>query len=289
MKDEVSKLSPAKINLYLEIINRRNDGFHNIESLMTFCNYGDIITVKRSNKFIFKIKGPFSSSLKMRENLIEKTIRELEKIYQRKFLVSIDLKKNLPISSGMGGGSSNAATVIKCIKEIFQLDEPEYFKRFLLSLGADVPFCYYGQTALVSGIGENLDFVENMREFYILLINPKIEISTKEIFSGLKVNSKNKNTFPVTNLMLSSIGDIMRRNNDLENYIVKINNEILEILNNLKSYKGCLLSRMTGSGATCFGLFDSINDLDCALVKARRKFKNYWIKSTKLINSIKHI
>ena len=95
MINEISKLSPAKINLYLEIINKRSDGFHNIESLMTFCNYGDVIKVKRSKNFNFKINGPFSSFLKKKENLIEKTVKELERLYQREFLVSIDLKKNL--------------------------------------------------------------------------------------------------------------------------------------------------------------------------------------------------
>ena len=176
MVKEICKFSPAKINLYLEVKNKRNDGFHNIESLMTFCDYGDLISVRRSNSFKFKINGPFSETLINRENLIERTVKELEILYKRKFLVSIHLKKNLPISSGMGGGSSNSATIIRCIKEIFSLTEPRFFKKFLLSLGADVPFCYYGKTAIVTGIGENVTFVDDIKEFYILLINPKIEI-----------------------------------------------------------------------------------------------------------------
>ena len=289
MINEISKLSPAKINLYLEIINKRCDGFHNIESLMTFCNYGDVIKVKRSKNFNFKINGPFSSFLKERENLIEKTVKELERFYQREFLVSIDLKKNLPISSGMGGGSSNSATVIRCIREIFDLNEPKYFKSFLLSLGADVPFCYYGKSAIVSGIGEKIDFVQDIKEFYILLINPKIEFSTKDIFSSLKVRSNFKPKTSKTAKLFNNLDNILLRNNDLESHVVEINEKILEILNNLKSYKGCVLSRMTGSGATCYGLFDCIHDLDNATVKAKREFKNYWIRSSKLINSIRHI
>ncbi len=288
MVKEICKFSPAKINLYLEVKNKRNDGFHNIESLMTFCDYGDLISVRRSNSFKFKINGPFSETLINRENLIERTVKELEILYKRKFLVSIHLKKNLPISSGMGGGSSNSATIIRCIKEIFSLTEPRFFKKFLLSLGADVPFCYYGKTAIVTGIGENVTFVDDIKEFYILLINPKIEISTKEIFNSLKVGSKRVSKLQDYS-KFNDLKFIIGKKNDLESYVKNFNKKIAVILNHLKSYKGCLLSRMTGSGATCFALFETINDLENAKIKAKQEFKNYWIKTSKLINSIQHI
>ena len=116
MISKVTLFSPAKINLYLNVKNRRKDGYHNIESLMTFCDCGDEITVNKSKKFNLKIKGPFSKFLINKENLIEKSVKKLEDFYERDFKVEVILKKNLPISSGMAGGSSNAATFILCMK-----------------------------------------------------------------------------------------------------------------------------------------------------------------------------
>ena len=289
MISQISRFSPAKLNLYLEIKNRRTDGFHNIESLMTFCDYGDLISVKKSKNFKLKIDGPFSNSLNQRENLIEKTVKGLENIYKRKFLVSIDLTKNLPISSGMGGGSSNSATVIKCLKEIFELKEPKDFNEFLLSLGADVPFCYYGKTAIVSGIGEKIEFIGNVKNFYILLINPKTEVSTKEIFDSLKIDSKSKIKNNEKSIKPNNLSFILKKKNDLESHTITINKKINEILSFLKSCKGCLMSRMTGSGATCFAFFNGYDDQEKAKIRAKNKFKNYWIQSSRLINSVQHI
>ena len=154
----ITKLSPAKINLFLEVKNKRNDGYHDIQSLMTFCDFGDKLCVSKSKDFRIKLDGPFSGSLINKENLIQKTVKKLENLFERKFNVEVVLKKNLPIASGMAGGSSNAATFITCVKEIFRLEEVDGFNELLLSLGADVPFCYNGKTALVTGIGENIKF-----------------------------------------------------------------------------------------------------------------------------------
>ena len=114
----ITKLSPAKINLFLEVKNKRNDGYHDIQSLMTFCDFGDLLCVSKSNDFRIKLEGPFSSSLINKENLIQKTVKKLEDLLQRKFNVEVVLKKNLPIASGMAGGSSNAATFITLLRKL---------------------------------------------------------------------------------------------------------------------------------------------------------------------------
>ena len=182
----LKKLSPAKINLFLEVKNKREDGYHNIDILMTFCNYGDFLKIKKSDKFCLKLNGPFGVDLEKKNNLIEKAKYKLEHLYKKKFDVEVILTKNLPIASGMAGGSSNAATFIKCIKEIYDLKDVLGFDDLLLSLGSDVPFCYHGKTALVRGIGEKLNFINIKENYYLLLINPKIEISTQKIFNELR-------------------------------------------------------------------------------------------------------
>ena len=112
----ITKLSPAKLNLFLEVKNKRNDGYHDIQSLMTFCDFGDILCVSKSNDFRIKLDGPFSSSLINKENLIHRTVKKLEDLFERNFNVEVVLKKNLPIASGMAGGSSNAATFHRMYK-----------------------------------------------------------------------------------------------------------------------------------------------------------------------------
>ena len=188
-------ISPAKLNLYLEVKSKRKDGFHNLESLMTFCDLCDVIIIEKSSSFDLKIKGPFGKFLDFNENIILKVINGLEKLYQRKFKVCVTLEKNLPISSGMGGGSSNAATVIRAIHEIFGIDESKNLADFLISIGADVPFCYYGKSAIITGIGEKIEFVNHeLCNYDVLLINPIKEVSTKNIFEKLRIEKKkNKN------------------------------------------------------------------------------------------------
>ena len=290
MSSILKKLSPAKINLFLEIKNKREDGYHNIESLMTLCNYGDFLKIKKSDKFCLKLNGPFGVDLEKKNNLIEKAKYKLEHLYKKKFDVEVILTKNLPIASGMAGGSSNAATFIKCIKEMFDLKDVLGFDDLLLSLGADVPFCYHGKTALVRGIGEILNFIDIKENYYLLLINPKIEISTQKIFNELKKLKKDCLDNLLINLKETVKFDFFStRENHLQDYAISQSQEIKEILLSMDTFKGSLLSRMTGSGATCFALFDNLNDLKHAEISAKKKFKNYWIKSSKLVNSLKHI
>ena len=283
----ITKLSPAKINLFLEVKNKRIDGYHDIQSLMTFCDFGDTLSVSKSKDFRIKLDGPFSSSLINKENLIQKTVKKLEDLFQRKFNVEVVLKKNLPIASGMAGGSSNAATFIRCVKEIFKLEEVDGFNELLLSLGADVPFCYNGKTALVTGIGENIKFTKKVKEYFVLLVNPNIEVSTKEIFNNINFKDISYKEDKIILSNLIKLEFFKDRSNHLENYAIKQFKIIGEILSYLSKIKGSVLSRMTGSGATCFALFDCIEELEEAEYLTTKRFKDCWIKSTKLKNNIK--
>ena len=285
MISKVTKFSPAKVNLYLEVKNKRKDGYHNIESLMTFCDFGDEISVIKAKKFDLKVKGPFSKFLINKENLIEKSVRKMEDLYERDFKVQVILKKNLPIASGMAGGSSNAATFILCLKEIFGLKLIKGFNNLLLSLGADVPFCFFRKTALVSGIGENLTFTRKLKEYYILLVNPQIEVSTKEIFCKIVFKKDSKNQTHNNKITNSFI----KKSNDLQPFAIKKHKIIGEILSHLSNCEGVVINRMTGSGATCFALFENVDDLVRAEVFIKKTFKSFWIKKAKLVNSVKYI
>lgn len=284
------KISPAKINLYLEIKGKRLDGYHDIESLMTFCKYGDVLKVEKSKSFRLSVKGPYAKLLENQENLIESSLKKLEDFYNRKFKVNVLLTKNLPVSSGMAGGSSNVATFIRCLKEIYNLKDLKGFNDLLLSIGSDVPFCYYGKTAIVESIGESLFFVENFKSYFILLVNPNLEISTKEVFESLNLQfAANRSKDFKKNHSLIDIDFTKKRDNVLQSSVIKKNKLIKDLLSFLSVRPGSLLARMTGSGATCYSLFANKKDLENAKKITRETFKNYWIQDSKLINSVEDI
>ena len=163
---------------------------------MTFCKFGDLINIRKSNEFIFSIDGPFSKDLSKKNNIILDAVSILENFFNLKFNIEIILTKNLPIASGMGGGSSNAATIVYCLINLYNLKIKKKDLNFLLfSLGADVPFCFYRKSAFVRGKGERIKFIKNkIRELPVILINPLVQVSTKSIFENL-VLKKNINKF----------------------------------------------------------------------------------------------
>lgn len=288
MKENISMFSPAKINLFLEIKNKDRDGLHNLESLMSFCDFGDLIYVSKSKDLSLEISGPFSRSLIRKDNIILRTIYMLEKYLNTKIKVNIRLNKNLPIASGMGGGSSNAATIIHCIKQLFKINFDKNFNDFLFNLGADVPFCFYRRVAMVEGKGEKITFYpRKIPEYFVLLVNPNIQISTKRIFQKLKINFRKKKK-PENRFVLEEdfLGYLLKKNNDLEVPAIDQCDEIKFIINELNNNTESLLSRMTGSGATCFALYDKRVKLLEAEKKIKEIKENYWVKTTKLVNII---
>jgi len=288
MKENISMFSPAKINLFLEIKNKDRDGLHNLESLMSFCDFGDLIYVSKSKDLSLEISGPFSRSLIRKDNIILRTIYMLEKYLNTKIKVNIRLNKNLPIASGMGGGSSNAATIIHCIKQLFKINFDKNFNDFLFNLGADVPFCFYRRVAMVEGKGEKITFYpRKIPEYFVLLVNPNIQISTKRIFQKLKINFRTKKK-PENRFVLEEdfLGYLLKKNNDLEVPAIDQCDEIKFIINELNNNTESLLSRMTGSGATCFALYDKRVKLLEAEKRIKEIKENYWVKTTKLVNII---
>ena len=192
MESNLRYFSPAKINLFLEVLSKRKDNYHELNSLICFCDVGDFIEVERSNVLKIEVVGPFSKKLSLNENIIIKTHKIISKYFNIGNF-NIRLFKNLPISSGIGGGSSNAATFFKIIEEKLNLNiETNIKNKILLEIGADVPVCYYQRFSIISGIGDKIEFVPPIEESYILLVNPLIEVSTKDIFKELKVFSEKK-------------------------------------------------------------------------------------------------
>ncbi len=286
----------AKINLYLEIIGRRADGYHLLDSLMVLIDIFDEISIEKSDHLELAIKG-FDDSLQQdrQQNIIIKTVNLLAARYDFVPQIKITLTKNIPIAAGLGGGSSNAATMMLLLNDFYHLGlTTQELSELGLEIGADVPFFLNAlithKPTFVSGIGEVLkDFDGQIPDLHLLIINPKKPLSTKKVFElfakDFGVNQKNT----VIDRGLGGIflkEDILNlaqhHNNDLQNSAIKIVPEIALILNALQKEK-CLLARMSGSGASCFAIFENVDNLDNCYQKLQKTFPDFYLKKTKLV------
>lgn len=270
---EIEVKSIAKINIGLNIVSKRDDGYHNLETVFYPIHLHDLIKFKKSNQLIFTSNSDLLNSEK--HNLIIKAISKLEDYTNKKFLVEIDLDKRIPLGAGLGGGSSNAAFTLKAINELFELKiSNEELRNLALRLGSDVPLFLYDLPAYAESRGEKL-FKINFRIIdKILIVNPKIHISTKWAFS--KITPKPSKT---------NIKEILDKYpKDYEVWQEKIKNDFEEValseFKELKELKNTLVEIgsnfciMTGSGSTFIAVFNDQAKLDEAISFA--KLKNYF-------------
>ncbi len=283
MSTTIKVFAPAKINLFLHITDRLSDGYHILDSLATFADIGDYITIKPAPSFSFKIEGEFAKDLagQNNDNLVIKAAKSLAQISGNALNAEIILQKNLPIASGLGGGSSNAAAVIWGLQELWSLaHDADYILPLMIKLGADVPVCQYCKPAIMRGIGDILLPAPIIPETPILLINPMVSCSTKDIFlhysDAFKDNTKLPKQF---NSVFDLVKTLDKLNNDLFNPAVTLIPEINNVINALNSYNDCLLVRMSGSGASCFGLFEHMKDAELAANIIKQENPDWWIKT----------
>ena len=271
----------AKINLFLHVLKKKRNSFHGLESLVCFVNLFDEIKVIEDSKFSIEITGPFKSYLNNKENIIKKTVFGLSSLIGIKPNFKIILNKNIPTSAGLGGGSADSAAIIRGIIKN-KLKKKTIYK-FAKIIGSDVPVCLYNKNAFFKGYGEILSKAPKLPNFSIILINPIIELSTKKVFLEYDKNflfNKKNNTHRLNNKNFYSW--ILKNNNDLLMPAKKIVPEIGEMLFFLDNLENCLLSRMTGSGPTVFGLFKNSVDARNANKIFKKEYPNWWSKVTSL-------
>lgn len=268
----ITEFAPAKINLALHAVGQRADGYHLLDSLVTFAAdtgdategapAGDRLGFSFSEKDAFSISGRFGEGLSpdpdaVQQNLVLKARDILRTALDAKGIaappVAIHLQKNLPIASGIGGGSADAAATLRGLLRLWdaQISEPE-LSALALSLGADVPMCLKSQPLAARGIGEDISMLDTMPSFAIVLGNPLRGVSTPDIFRRL--TSKNNPAIPA--LTGDWQADLSALRNDLEPPARSLVSEIGE-LSELIAAEDAWLARMSGSGATYFGLFET--------------------------------
>ncbi|MBC8408210.1 MAG: 4-(cytidine 5'-diphospho)-2-C-methyl-D-erythritol kinase [Rhodobacteraceae bacterium] len=274
---KINSFAAAKVNLALHVRGLKSNGYHELHSLVTFANIGDIIEVRTSNELKLTIEGPFAVNVpKDTDNIVIKAA---------KFLLPdgkahINLIKNLPVEAGLGGGSADAAATLRSLSKLWNIPIPKTPE----VLGADVPICLLKETAIVQGIGEKITPVSIPSNLHIVLIKPNIGLSTAKVFNNLKNKHNEKMcTFKGTDSIEEFANYLNKLRNDLLQTSITIVPLLRDIINFLNVQKGNYYTQMSGSGTTCFGLFDDEVSAMRALSQAKIKFPNMWCKMVKLI------
>jgi len=283
----VSLLAPAKVNLYLHLTGKRTDGYHFLDSLTAFASIGDAIRIEEAERFSFDVDGPFAPSLSENErensadssNIAVRAAIRLAEAARREPRLSLHLTKNLPPAAGIGGGSADAAAVVRGLISLWGLpSDAPYLVDLLRMLGADVPVCFHGRPARLRGIGEILDPVPALPVTPLVLINPRKACPTPEIFRQTRAAFKAPLIFPEKFETVVSLAAFLNSTeNALTDAALKIVPEIADCLSVLSDAEGCLLARMSGSGATCFGLFTSEPDALRCVQAIRADHPDWWV------------
>ncbi|MCP5072026.1 MAG: 4-(cytidine 5'-diphospho)-2-C-methyl-D-erythritol kinase [Rhodobacteraceae bacterium] len=275
------KIARAKINLCLHVTGQREDGYHLLDSIVCFADCGDRLEFAPDQAVSLSIDGPFSQGLSgLDDNLILKAAR----CFDAPAGCAIHLQKHLPVASGIGGGSADAATALHGLAALWHLPLPGVQTQ--LSLGADVPVCVQGQAVRMQGVGERLQPLEGWPDLPVMLVNPGVSISTPEVFSVLK-NKQNSELadMPEPGSSLQKIIAWLALNrNDLEPAAITCEPVIGTTLESLRSC-GARLARMSGSGATCFGVFETLADAKTEAKKLQSQHPDWWVQPTMLRGS----
>ncbi|MES2961996.1 MAG: 4-(cytidine 5'-diphospho)-2-C-methyl-D-erythritol kinase [Pseudomonadota bacterium] len=270
---------PAKINLFLKLTGKRVDGYHELESLFAFLDLADELSIQESANFKLEISGEFGELVDQNENLFTKILNFFNHEFGISKNLEIKITKNIPVGAGLGGGSSDAAYFMHGLNEIFELGlSLAELQKISLKFGSDIFFLLGNKAAIVKGRGEIIAEFPDFSPIPALLINPKISVSTKEIFT--KFGSNFSQEIPTKDLLKKDVFDLLENfPNDMEKPAIATLPLISEIIENLKN-SGAKIAKMSGSGATCFGIFENEKTLDLAKEILTKKFPEFFIKKT---------
>lgn len=250
--------APAKVNLFLHVTGRRGDGYHLLDSLAVFPGAADVLTVEPADTLSLAIHGPHGATLDAgRGNLVLRAAQALATAAGVPAGAALTLDKRLPVASGIGGGSADAAATIRLLSRLWDVAlPPEALDALAQPLGADVPVCVRSEPARMRGIGGQLSAAPGMPAFAMVLVNPGAAVSTPEVFRARSApfspEARLPDGWPDASAMARQLATLA---NDLEPAALALCPVIADVLAWLRAQPGCLLARMSGSGATCFGLF----------------------------------
>ncbi|MBX9795618.1 4-(cytidine 5'-diphospho)-2-C-methyl-D-erythritol kinase [Sphingomonas sp.] len=267
----LTETAPAKINLALHVRRRRADGYHDLETLFAFLEDGDRVSVAPAPANGFAMTGPFAALLAGDDNLVTRARDAFEAVFATGQGWAITLDKHLPVASGIGGGSADAAATLRALARLsgVAVDDPRLFA-IAERLGADVPACLLGRTAIGTGKGEQLVPIAGVTAVPVLLVNPGVAVSTAAVFKAWDGVDRG----PLA--QGDALAAARAGRNDLEPPARALAPGIDDVLAALAALPGVVLARMSGSGATCFALFDSVAARRAGAASIRAAQPGWW-------------
>ena len=280
--------APAKVNLALHVTRRREDGYHDLESLVVFADVADDLEATPAKHDSLVIAGPFAKALGQGDNLVTRAVAAFRAQWPGAVEpnLAMTLRKNLPVAAGIGGGSADAAAALRLMAGLSQQPIPlSELSTLALRLGADVPACLLSVPLVARGVGEILAPLPEFPTMHIVLVNPLVPVATADIFRRLRAHDN----YPLPALPLpltrpAQLGIwLAETRNDLQPPAVKIVPVIGDLIELLGQTQGCMLARMSGSGATVFGLFGSSGQAHQAAQVMRAAHPDHWVAAAPLI------
>jgi 4-diphosphocytidyl-2-C-methyl-D-erythritol kinase len=287
---QLTDRAPAKINLTLHVVGRRADGYHELESLVAFSRTGDRLTLEPGDKLQLHVAGPTAgASGDPEKNLVIKAARQLAERVEGLRVGAFTLVKILPVAAGIGGGSSDAAAALRLLARLNALasDDPRLFEA-ARATGADVPVCLAAKARMMCGIGEKLGPVLDLPPLPALIVNPHQPLETKPVFEFMKIAPGSETCFGphpkiASGMSYDALMAALRKGrNDMEDAASVLAPIVAKVLAILTAAPSCRVARMSGSGATCFALFDNCRAVGRARKAIAEAHPYWWVKATLL-------
>ena len=279
------ELAPAKVNLTLEIRGKRPDGYHELESLVLFADFGDTVEYRPGGAFSLSMTGPFAAALQG-DNLLERAVRAYAELTQCEPGGTFHLAKHLPVAAGLGGGSADAAAALRILAARGEPVERAALVAAAAGIGADVPCCLSARAAIMTGIGDELHPLAAFAPVPAVMINPMMPLATSSVFRELGAQPLAAPPAPPLIPRFAGVADLAAyasaRGNDLETPARRLLPVIGDVLAVLGAAPGALLSRLSGSGPTCFALFTSDTEARTAAEAIARDRPHWWVRAVSL-------
>jgi 4-diphosphocytidyl-2-C-methyl-D-erythritol kinase len=275
--------APAKVNLTLRVLGRRADGYHTIESLVVFARVRDRLSVIPGLPLGLAVRGPgAAASGAVADNLVLKAARALAAEIDGLRLGRFTLDKRLPVAAGVGGGSADAAAALRLIARINGLTDEGRLLAAARATGADVPVCLDPRPRVMGGIGEVLSASLDLPPLAAVLVNPGVAVATRDVFAALRLRPGASTHGEIPRARPALMAFLAAQQNDLEEPAISRAPAIADVLAVLRTLPGCRLARMSGSGATCFALFDSVRVAHAAARTLRSAHPQWWVRASLL-------
>jgi len=273
----------AKVNLTLRVLGRREDGYHELESLVAFAEFGDTLSLQPAADAALEISGPFAAACATgADNLVLKAAAALRQRVGGLKAGHFLLEKIIPVAAGIGGGSADAAAALRLLARAndLALDDPRLASA-ALAVGADVPVCLDPRARVVRGVGEQLSAPVDLPPLPTLLVNPGVPLATRDVFAAFAGGEGSKTVLGTLPRERDGAIDFLARyGNDLTQSAIALAPVITEVLVALRALPGMRLARMSGSGPTCFALFHSPGEAQTGAQRLSVERKDWWVQAT---------